>query len=160
MTPPPIVSLIVDVPDEWQEEVDFATLRRLAFAVAEAEGLSGPLEIELSIVDAEQIRSLNSQFRGLDEVTDVLSFPQHGDEAEAVFVASPDGVDRLGDVVICLPRAREQAEEYGHSLAREVSYLFVHGVLHLLGYDHEEDAERMEMRRREEATLAAVGLQR
>jgi probable rRNA maturation factor len=155
------LSLLADVPDAWAPQVDLDILGRAAEAVLGAEGASGATEIELLVVEGEEIRRMNAEFRGRDEVTDVLSFPLHEPEANGfAFVGPPDEVDRLGDIVICLPRAQEQAEEYGHSLQRELAYLFVHGLLHLLGYDHETDDEREHMRRKEEAALAVVGLTR
>lgn len=118
--------------------------------------------LTLTFVDAPEIQAINAEHRGIDRVTDVLSFslvePVDGDPVE---FALPEGEPReLGDVIICYPRAVEQAAEYGHSVEREVSYLAVHGLLHILGYDHEAPEEQAEMRAREEAALAVVGLTR
>lgn len=155
------ITISPDVPEEWEAEVDLDLLRRAAGQVLLAEGRSGAVEVEFLLVDTGQIRLVNAEFRGQDEVTDVLSFPLHDSgEADLGFVVPPDGIDRLGDIMICLPRAREQADEYGHSVERELGYLFVHGLLHLLGYDHEAEEERSTMRAKEEAALAAVGLTR
>lgn len=113
-------------------------------------------EISLTFVEPEEIRELNSAYRGVDSVTDVLSFPQ--------FDAAEDfprvGELCLGDVVICPERAEQQAEEYGHSTERETVYLFVHSLLHLLGYDHMEDEEKKIMRTKEEHVMKHVGLTR
>ncbi len=113
-------------------------------------------EISFSFVSPEEIRSLNAAYRQKDAVTDVLSFPQYDD------IRNPDNPQEicLGDVVICDDTARRQAEEYGHSYERELIYLFVHSVLHLLGYDHMEEEERKEMRAREESVMRKVGLTR
>lgn len=137
---------------------------------AALEGLAegdAPLVFELLTVDEEEIRRLNREQRGVDRVTDVLSFPsmegiknkpvlaeEHGDEL--------DEEDRifLGSIVICEKRAREQAQEYGHSYERELYYLAVHGVLHCLGYDHETEEEKREMRLKEEAVMKKLGLTR
>ena len=95
-------------------------------------------QVSVSYVNEEEIRSLNAQYRKVDSVTDVLSFPMEDTDVR--------GVALLGDIVLCMERAAEQAEEFGHSLERELSYLSVHSVLHLMGYDHELDDEKSEMR--------------
>ena len=131
--------------------------------IAEGDDLSA----ELLLVSEEEIRELNARERGVDRVTDVLSFPsmdgikgkpvladEHGeciDEEARIF---------LGSIVICEKRAREQAAEYGHSFERELWYLAVHGVLHCLGYDHETEEEKREMRAKEEEVMAKLDLTR
>ena len=111
------------------------------------------LEISLSIVTPEEIQQLNKEFRGVDSVTDVLSFPTV-DVEKKVVVVEEFGADvvnektgklNLGDVIICLDRAKVQAEEYGHSLNRELCFLSLHGLLHLLGYDHVEPQDEQQM---------------
>ena len=91
--------------------------------------------------------------------TDVLSFPLH-DPNGMRFVLPPDQPAHLGDVVVSLPRAAEQAHDFGHSLDREIGYLVAHGVLHVLGYDHEEEADRRRMRQKEEEALRPLGFTR
>ena len=93
------------------------------------------------IVDSAKIKEINDTYRGIDKVTDVISFALEDD----LVMTSPDGIRVLGDIYICIERAREQANEYGHSFKRELSFLAVHGLLHLLGYDHmnEEDEKIM-----------------
>lgn len=103
------------------------------------------------------MRDLNRTQRGLDEPTDVLSFPLR-DPTGLRFVLPPDQPIHLGDVVVSYPRALQQAHESGHSLQRELSYLVAHGVLHLLGYDHEVESDRKRMREREERALTTIGL--
>ena len=95
-------------------------------------------QVSVSYVNEQEIRVLNAQYRKVDSVTDVLSFPMEDTDAR--------GVALLGDIVLCMERAAEQAEEFGHSLERELSYLSVHSVLHLMGYDHELDDEISELR--------------
>ena len=112
-------------------------------------------EISVTFVDNEEIRELNRIYRGKDNVTDVLSFPQYEDPKQ-----SNDPVLLLGDVVICPEIAMVQAEEYGHSDERELVYLFVHSLYHLLGYDHMEEDETALMREREEKILSQMGLER
>ncbi len=126
-----------------------------------------PLVIELSFVDEEEIRRLNSELRGIDKVTDVLSFPtldgikgQPIRKAEYPYDIDEDGRLLLGCIAICTQRAKEQAEEYGHSVEREMHYLTVHGIMHCLGYDHITDEERAEMREKEELVLGKLGITR
>ena len=113
-------------------------------------------EVSFSFADEEEIRRLNAAYRDKDAVTDVLSFPQYDDLREL------DNEEEicLGDVVICGRVARRQAEEYGHSYERELLYLFVHSILHLLGYDHIEEEEKRQMRIREEYVMEKIGLTR
>ena len=123
--------------------------------------------MELVFTDEEGIRSLNASTRGKDAVTDVLSFPNLENifckpirKADFPFDTDEEGNLFLGSVVICRQRAAQQAEEYGHSLEREVYYLAVHGLCHLLGYDHEEESDKALMRVREERILSAMNLGR
>ena len=114
-------------------------------------------QLSVTFVGNDEIHELNREYRGVDRPTDVLSFPQFENPEEEI----PEvGEICLGDVVICEEKAREQAAEYGHSFERELVYLFTHSVLHLLGYDHMEEAERQEMRRREEEIMLHIGLSR
>lgn len=112
------------------------------------------MEISLSFVGMDEIHQLNRDYRGVDRPTDVLSFPMIEDfEQEAAMFGGEEEL-LLGDVVICLEKALQQAEEYGHSKEREIVYLFTHSVLHLLGYDHMTEEDKKEMRAREEAVMA------
>lgn len=111
-------------------------------------------EVGVELVPSAVIRRLNRDYRGVDDVTDVLSFPM----GEGEPVAVPDDLPAyLGDVAICVDRALDQAREYGHTPAREVAYLAVHGTLHLLGFDHERDDDRRRMREAEELVMARIG---
>ncbi|MBO8141428.1 MAG: rRNA maturation RNase YbeY [Firmicutes bacterium] len=118
-------------------------------------------EVSVTFVDDSAIRELNRDYRGKDAATDVLSFPLWEPDDIRLIREDPRRFPErplpLGDVVISLETAARQAEEYGHSLGREVAFLCVHGVLHLLGYDHEDDAGRHLMRAREESILSAAG---
>ncbi|MGN0822407.1 MAG: rRNA maturation RNase YbeY, partial [Candidatus Gallimonas sp.] len=123
--------------------------------------------LELLVVDEEEIRSLNARTRAIDRVTDVLSFPSM--ELTAGEPVRSEGRDDeldeegrlfLGSVVICEKRAREQAEEYGHSYERELNYLAVHGAMHCLGYDHETEEQKRAMRAKEEEILNQMNLGR
>jgi len=116
----------------------------------------GTAEAGIVLTDLETVHKLNRDYRNVDAPTDVLSFAmEEGDRAEV----AGEGLipDLLGDVVICLPKAREQAAEFGHSFEREVLYLAAHGLLHLLGYDHTNEPERRRMRELEERFLSEEG---
>lgn len=113
-------------------------------------------EVSVTFVSMEEIHQLNREYRQVDSPTDVLSFPQFDDLTDL----PEEGEIALGDVVICEEKAREQAAEFGHSFEREILYLFVHSVLHLLGYDHMEEDEKAVMRRREEEIMEVIGLAR
>ena len=133
-------------------------VRRSVIAALEYEGFYNDAEVSVTFTDNEGIRRINSEFRGIDKPTDVLSFPltdfEGGDEppTDELTVA-------LGDIVISLQKAKAQAEEYGHSFEREVAFLCVHSMLHLMGYDHvNSDEEDEEMRRRQREILKKMGL--
>ena len=134
-------------------------VRRCCNAVLLQEKFEGPAEIDVTFVDGEEIRRLNQQYRDKDAETDVLSFPLG---ENGVYDKNPEtGASMLGDVVMSMPRAVEQAKEYGHTLQREVAYLTTHSVLHLLGYDHVEGGmEAVRMREKEELIMNLIGLPR
>ncbi|AET70390.1 metalloprotein, YbeY/UPF0054 family [Desulfosporosinus orientis DSM 765] len=120
----------------------------------------GPEEAEVSLVliNDERIHELNLEYRGVDRPTDVLSFALQEEVEEEPDIVAED--DMLGDILISVERAREQAKEYGHSFEREIIYLAVHGTLHLLGYDHEEETDKQEMRSKEEEVMSRLKLER
>lgn len=134
-------------------------IRRCCHAVLELEQFEGSAEVDVSLVDNDAIQEINREQRQLDKPTDVLSFPLGED---GVYDKNPaTDAYMLGDIVISMERALAQAEEYGHSLRREVGYLTVHSMLHLLGYDHVEGGlEAVRMREKEEAVMLSVGLPR
>lgn len=134
-------------------------VRRCCHAVLIAEQFHEDAEVSISFVNNEQIRQLNNEFRGKDIPTDVLSFPLG---ENGVYDRNLEtGMLQLGDVVISMEKAVEQAKIYGHSLQREVGFLTVHSVLHLLGYDHETGGlDQVRMREKEESVLTSLGLQR
>ena len=136
-----------------------------------AEEVNIPYQISLLFVDNEEIRDINRETRGIDKATDVLSFPMLDYPKDKVFKEVYketkfneiylDGEELvLGDMVLSLERAKEQSIEYNHSFKREVSYLIVHSILHLLGYDHMEDEEKKRMRKREEEILGDLNITR
>lgn len=134
-------------------------IRRCCNAVLKLENFDGGAEISVRFVNDEEIHKLNKEFRNVDAPTDVLSFPlKSGDDYDV----NPDsGLKMLGDIVISIERAVAQAEEYNHSLQREIAYLTVHSMLHLLGYDHEGGGlPAVRMREKEETVLTQIGLPR
>jgi len=134
-------------------------VRRCCTATLVLENFPSDAEVSVRFVDDEEIRRLNREYRGKDSETDVLSFPLG---TEGTYGADPrTGRLMLGDIVISIPRAMEQAELYAHSLQREIGYLTVHSMLHLLGYDHVgEGLEQVRMREKEEHVLMHMGLKR
>jgi probable rRNA maturation factor len=114
------------------------------------------IEVSVTFVDTSEIRELNRLYRETDSVTDVLSFPQYAGRDEI----PKDAYISIGDVVICSEQALLQADEFGHPPERELVYLFVHSVFHLLGYAHESEGERSSMREREETVMESLGLGR
>lgn len=146
------------IPEAWP-----AMLEKLLTLAAKREQISGG-EVALTFVDDAQIRELNRTYRGIDRATDVLSFAMQEAAEEEPVIAFADHDDvpasLLGDIIISIDRALAQSEQYGHSVEREIGFLFVHGFLHLIGYDHDkEDAER-EMFSKQEAILQEAGLVR
>lgn len=134
-------------------------LRRACAAVLLNEGFDDSAEINITFVSDEEIHILNKKFRDIDSATDVLSFPL-GENGE--YDEDPEtGAKMLGDVVISVEHAVAQAKEYGHTLNREMAFLTVHSVLHLLGYDHVNGGlEALRMREHEEAVLSKLGVSR
>ncbi len=131
-------------------------IRRCCNAVLKLEQFEGSAEISVTFVDNEEIRKLNLQYREKDAPTDVLSFPLG---ENGVYDIDPTtGAKMLGDVVISMEKAVDQAALYGHSLQREVGYLTAHSVLHLLGYDHQTGLEKVHMREKEELVMDQLGL--
>ena len=134
-------------------------MRRCCHAVLQLEGFAGSAQVDISIVDNEQIRTINKEHRQIDSATDVLSFPLGENNVYDIDPAT--GAKLLGDIVLSIEQAGIQAERYGHSLQREVGYLTVHSMLHLLGYDHVGGGlPAVRMREREEAVMMQVGLPR
>ena len=127
-------------------------LESVVKTVLETEGLSLDYEVSITFVDKDEIHKLNKEFRNVDRPTDVLSFPMDED----FFI---EGVDTmLGDIVICMDVAKDQAKDFGHSLDREIMYLTAHSMLHLLGYDHLVEDEKFHMRAREKEVMKSLGV--
>ena len=149
-----LVSVVGDegVPDDLA-----ASIERAVRTTLQQQGITQRTELTVALVSPDEIRDLNRSYRSIDEETDVLSFTM--DQATASPLP-PGAAPYLGDIAISTERAALQAREYGHSLAREIAYLTVHGVLHLLGHDHHIPEEQRRMRSAEEDVLARLGLAR
>ena len=134
-------------------------IRRCCHAVLQHEGFEGSAEVDVSLVDNGRIHEINLEQRNIDAPTDVLSFPLG---ENGVYDKNPaTGAYMLGDIVISVEKAQAQAEEFGHTFQREVGYLTVHSMLHLLGYDHVQGGiEAVRMREKEEAVMLSIGLPR
>ena len=140
-------------------------LKNVVRAALDAEGVDVPCEVNVLVANDAGIRQINADMRGVDAPTDVLSFPMFelkpGDKPSQEDADPATGLVPLGDMCVSFERAKAQAKEYGHSNRRELAYLAVHSVLHLLGYDHlDEGPEKAQMRAREEAILAELNLTR
>ena len=160
----------LSIADERQnqnnDEVLNETVNNAVSAVCRHFGIDAPVEVSVMFTEDDMIREINEEYRGIDKVTDVLSFPQMEFSEAGVIPREymPDGTNYpelvLGDIVLNVERARSQAIEYGHSFYREAGYLTVHSMLHLLGYDHENDDDKKIMREKEEIIMNEIGLGR
>ena len=158
------IPITADVPGA-ANDANCALIRRTIRTALAAEGLTAPCEVDVLLTDDDGIHEINREMRNVDRPTDVLSFPEfefHPEELPGEEDADPGtGLVPLGDMVISMERVAVQAKEYGHSNRRELAYLVVHSVLHLLGYDHlDEGPQKKQMRAREEAILAELGITR
>jgi len=148
----------ISVGEGFQALIDEDWARKIARDVLEAEDVASPYEVSLVFTDSETVQRLNRDYRGVDSPTDVIAFymlPQQ-DDKDSFFALPPDGVTRLGEVIISYPQAAEQAREQGHSLDKELALLIIHGVLHLLGYDHRKPEDESKMRSKEKELLEKV----
>ena len=145
----------IDVQVEGDEQPDVESLRRAVLATLVHQD-APPVEVAIVISDDDTLHELNRRYRDVDAPTDVLAFPN---ESRGPFVGAPGQPRYLGDVIISLPRAVEQAAQAAHSVLAELQLLVVHGVLHLLGHDDQTAAERVEMWAAQEAILTALGIQ-
>lgn len=157
------IPVTADVPGISEDRRAF--IRKVIRTALAAEGVDFPCEVDVLITNDEAIHQVNLDMRGVDRSTDVLSFPEFdltpGQLPEAEDADPGTGLVPLGDMVISWEHVTAQAKEYGHSNRRELAYLVVHSVLHLLGYDHlDEGPQKRQMRAREEAILAELGITR
>jgi probable rRNA maturation factor len=144
----------IHVEEKFRGLVDGGWIKKIVQQILKAEGVAPPYEVSLVFTDSETVKQLNRDYRGVDEPTDVLAFymlPQK--EADDSFALPPDGVTRLGEVIISYSQAVAQAREQGHSPEKELALLVIHGILHLTGYDHKEPEKESKMREKERELL-------
>jgi probable rRNA maturation factor len=146
------IGVEVQVAPAFTGAVPADPLKRVAWEVLHLEGMPG--QVTLVITDDEGIRALNRDYGGLDTPTDVLTFSAREDGGS--FVVAPGAGEYLGDVIISYPRACDQAQQHGHTVDKELCLLTIHGMLHLLGYDHESERDKTVMWARQEALLGQV----
>jgi len=148
---------VLEIHNFTQNEIDEKMFQQVAKIVLKAVGVKNKAEISLALVGDGRMRKLNKMYRASNRVTDVLSFanksiipylakafPRLKKGQELEFIEPPDGVKRLGEIIICYPRAKKQAKRAGHSLEKELTVLLVHGILHLAGYEHEKGGKEAE----------------
>ena len=131
-------------------------LREVVAATLSTQKINQPVELSLIITGNEEVHCLNRDYRGIDKTTDVISFALSEDAGE--FVTPPDKISRLGEVIISYPQAASQARENKQTIKAELAWLVVHGLLHLLGYDHQDDKSEAIMRKREDKILRDIDL--
>lgn len=157
---------MLEIYDEVESNLDVTLIQKVFEEYKNHFSLPGNVSVELTIVDEDTIKDVNRQFRGVDSVTDVLSFPSL--EVKLPFdskdypmdIDPSSGEITLGEIMLCYSRMAEQSEEYGHSKERESCYLVLHGLLHLLGFDHMEQEDKEKMREQEETILGKLGIGR
>jgi probable rRNA maturation factor len=150
------ISILFDI-ESAADRIDERWLKRVTETALAAEDADFSSEVSLVITGQEKIQDLNRTYLDEDRPTDVLSFPMFpATNDKTGFVAPPDGLKHLGEIIISLPQAEIQASEHGHSLDREIAVLLVHGVLHLLGYDHAEPEDTQKMQEREKTILGKL----
>lgn len=169
------MQIFIDFINDFEYEFDFDyedVLRKAIYRTLEKHGLSEDVSLSVSFVNEQTIKQINLENRDIDRITDVLSFPNIPFENPGDFSILDDDmvinqcidIDTdtlyLGDVIICYKRAMEQADEYGHSFMREVAFLTVHSILHLIGYDHMTDDERVIMEDMQKLILDELGITR
>lgn len=149
--------------DETSEIVEgkWTEIKELLLFAAKAEGVMEKAELSVTFVDNARIQEINRDYRNKDQATDVISFAmEEMGEGEMEIFYEEEAPRVLGDIIISVPKAREQAEEYGHTVKRELGFLALHGFLHLLGYDHETEEQEKEMFKKQKEILEAYGLTR
>ncbi|RSL34483.1 rRNA maturation RNase YbeY [Salibacterium salarium] len=154
------MSVIIELMDETETMTNdkITLIENILQYASKQEQIPAETELSVTIVDNDGIQTINNQYRGIDKATDVISFAL--DENEEVVYGEEDMPNLLGDIIISINKAEEQATAYGHSLERELGFLAVHGLLHLLGYTHDEQESERRMFSRQESILNAYGLER
>jgi probable rRNA maturation factor len=151
----------IAIKEEFRELVDEDKVRDIVQRVLKLETAPSPCEVSIVITDSETIHNLNRDYRGIDQPTDVLSFCLANEKGEESFpfILPPDDTTHLGEVIISYPQATEQAAAQGHLIDKELTLLLIHGILHLLGYSHEQPDDEIEMQTREKHLLQQFEVQ-
>ena len=148
----------IDIKAPYRRRLTQKWLREVVDVTLSTQKIDRPVELSLIITGDEEVHRLNRDYRGIDATTDVISFALSENVADTEFVTPPDRISRLGEVIISYPQAVRQAKENKQTIKAELAWLVVHGLLHLLGYDHQDDATEARMRQREEAILKRIDL--
>ena len=148
--------LNINIHDRFRSFLDEAWIKRVVERALDVGGTEASVELSLVITDDETVCQLNKEYRGVDEPTDVLAFAFLEEHPELPFPLAPGGLVHLGEVIISYPCAVQQASEEGHHVEREMALLVAHGVLHLLGYEHQEAKEEEEMKAKEAEILSKL----
>ncbi len=146
--------------DETENIEEEKLIEKVIHCVLEEENIKKNLDVYVTLTNNENIRKINAEHRNIDKATDVLSFPMFERDEIPSLKTEDETEDILGDIIVSVEKVKEQAEEYGHSFERELAYLVTHGMLHLLGYDHMIDEEKVIMRKREEEILEKLNITR
>ncbi|GAC1536405.1 MAG: rRNA maturation RNase YbeY [Herpetosiphon sp.] len=152
--------ITIEVDPAYSDELDTSVFETLAVHVLSGEHVPAPASVGIWITNEDQLHELNRTYRNVDRSTDVLSFGDDDETSSQAFVTAPEEPRHLGDIAVSYDHVMQQANDFGHSRVRELSYLICHGLLHLLGYDHEEPDQATTMRQREETHLQELGIPR
>ncbi|NWJ45594.1 MAG: rRNA maturation RNase YbeY [Chloroflexi bacterium] len=148
-----------DIAEQYETQLNHTEIISAATVALYAEGLENQsIELSVAVSDDAEVRELNNSYRNVDNTTDVLSFAAEESQEDSNFALPPEAQEAryLGDIIISYPQAERQAPDFGNSTTREVQELVIHGIFHLLGYDHEKDADREVMRAKEEAAATIL----
>jgi probable rRNA maturation factor len=148
----------IDIKPPYRNRLAKKWLRQVVDTVLSTQKVNRPVELSLIITGDEEVHRLNRDYRGIDVTTDVISFALSENVADTEFVTPPDRISRLGEVIISYPQAIRQARENKQTIKAELAWLVVHGLLHLLGYDHQDDESEAVMRKREDKILKEIDL--
>ena len=146
----------IDIAAPYRRRLTQKWLCEVIDATLTAQKINNPVELSLLITGDKEVHRLNREYRGIDATTDVISFALSENVADTEFITPPDKISRLGEVIISYPRAASQAKENKQTIKAELAWLVVHGLLHLLGYDHQDDKSEAIMRKREDAILRKI----
>jgi probable rRNA maturation factor len=151
-------NISIDIKPPYRRRLTQKWLREVVAATLSTQKIDCPVELSLIITGDEEVHKLNRDYRGIDKTTDVISFALSENVTDTEFVTPPDRISRLGEVIISYPQAVRQTKENKQTIKAELAWLVVHGLLHLLGYDHQDDKSEAVMRKREDKILKEVDL--